>query len=105
MREASGRGSELGRAGGQQGKRVTAGRESCVPPPCGLLGWRTPFSITASQPLGRGLLPRKGRWRQSLEDARQAEQMVRGQCDCGGHFSRCAGWNLKSGPLVVSDGR
>lgn len=59
--EASGRGPELGGAGGRHGKRVT-----CA-------------------------LPRERRWWRSLEGGRQPERMVWGQCDLGEHFSSRVG--------------
>lgn len=60
-----------------------------------------PFSIIASQPRGKG---RGGGWWQSLEDGRQAKQIVQGQCDFRGHFSSRVGWKMKVGLILVSDG-
>ena len=72
-----------GRAGRQRGERETCGLHTSAQRAASMEGPASCHSQPASQ--CAGLLPRETRWWQRLEGSRQAEQMVRGQCDFGGH--------------------
>lgn len=98
MSEASGKGWRTAREKGDllAGKAVRLHQEGCADG-----GPRFP-----SQHASHRLRPaaQEEEVGESLEDSRQAERMVRGQGDFGRHFSSRAGWNLKSGPLLVHGG-
>ena len=98
-------GLQLAGAGGQHGKRLTRWRGKLRTSACTATlreGRVFPHGRASRWGLGRGLLPGRGRWRQSLEDGRQAEQTVQGP-PWTMFLWLC--WSLQSGPILLSDGR